>query len=209
MQKTEKKINKNINKGSERILLKLFKIFYTFFKIGLFTFGGGFAMIPLMEREIVENHSWIEKEKFIDAISITQSVPGAVAVNLSIFFGYNVAGFLGALVAVFGVALPSFIIILLIAVSFNRLSDNQVVLNIFKGIRPAVIGLILYAGMNLAKNIDWSLKLIITFLFVFIANSFLNISLIVLIVLVIFVGLIFSLRKNREEKNIQEYSEGY
>lgn len=198
----------DVDKNTESLLLRLVKIFVTFFRIGLFTFGGGFAMIPLMEREIVDNHGWIEKDKFIDAISITQSVPGAVAVNLSIFFGYNLAGFIGALVATIGVVIPSFIIILIIAAGFNKFSENPVLNNIFKGIRPAVVGLVLYAGIKLAKNINWSWKLALTFILVFIGNTFLNLSPITIVITVIIIGSIVSINKYRSiSKKSEEYHE--
>ena len=198
----------DVDKNTESLLLRLMKIFVTFFKIGLFTFGGGFAMIPLMEREIVDNHGWIEKDKFIDAISITQSVPGAVAVNLSIFFGYNLAGFIGALVASIGVVIPSFIIILIIAAGFNKFSENPILNNIFKGIRPAVVGLVLYAGTKLAKNINWSWKLAITFILVFIGNSFFSVSPITIVITVIIIGSILSINKYKHiSKKSEEYHE--
>lgn len=183
---------------------KLSSLFLTFFKIGLFTFGGGFAMIPLMEEEIVDNHGWIDKDKFIDAISITQSVPGAVAVNLAIFFGYDFAGLTGALAATIGVALPSFIIILLIAIGFNRFSEYQFVKNIFRGIRPAVVGLIVYAAVDLGKNISWSFKLIVTMVVVFILNALFNISPIIIIFIVIFLGLTFTIRNYTGKKGSKE-----
>ncbi|MFW5790616.1 MAG: chromate transporter [Bacillota bacterium] len=135
---------------------KLFKMFITFFKIGLFTFGGGLAMIPIMEKEFVDNQGWVDKERFVDAISITQTVPGSVAVNMSIFFGYNIAGIAGALIAAIGVALPSFFVILTIAMVFRNFNNNAIVQNILKGIRPAVVGLIIYAGLDLSKYIDWT-----------------------------------------------------
>ncbi|MEC9488959.1 MAG: chromate transporter [Halanaerobium sp.] len=176
-------------RGMKRGPVFLWTIFITFFKIGLFTFGGGFAMIPLMERDLVARHGWIGKDEFLDVISITQSVPGAVAVNLSIFFGYNLAGVVGALVAVTAVALPSFVIILLIAIGFSRFSDYQIVKNIFKGIRPAVVGLIIYAGLDLAKNITWSRIQLLVLLMVLLACLYFNLNPIILILLAILVGL--------------------
>ena len=91
-------------------------MFLTFFKIGAFTFGGGFAMIPIIQKEVVENKKWIKDEEFIDTISIAQSSPGPIAVNSSIFVGYKISGFPGALICTFGTVLPSFLIILVIAV---------------------------------------------------------------------------------------------
>lgn len=165
-------------------------LFLTFFKIGLFTFGGGFAMIPLMEREFVDNKRWIDRDKFIDSISVTQTVPGAVAINMSIYLGYSMAGVIGAIVAAAGVALPSFVIILIIAFGFNRYNQYPIVDRIFKGIRPAVAGLIVYAGIKLSKNVKWSPGILITFIFAVVANFFLGFNPVILIFIAIFVGII-------------------
>ncbi len=100
---------------------KVIKLFMSFFKIGLFTFGGGFAMIPLIEKEIVDTRKWIHREDIIDLFAISQSIPGAVAINTATLVGYKVAGRIGAIVATAGVALPSIVIISLIAVFFVRL----------------------------------------------------------------------------------------
>jgi chromate transporter len=120
----------------------LWEMFLTFFKIGAFTFGGGFAMIPIIQQEIVEKKGWIKEEDFIDTISIAQSAPGPVAVNSSIFVGYKIKGFSGALICTLGTVLPSFITILLIAKFFYQFKDNHIVEKVFLGIRPAVVALI-------------------------------------------------------------------
>ena len=98
--------------------------FTTFFKIGAFTLGGGYAMIPIIEREVVERHKWVDKEEFLDLIAISQSCPGVFAVNMSIFIGYKLRQMRGAVCATLGTALPSFLIILLIAMFFVRFQDN-------------------------------------------------------------------------------------
>lgn len=167
---------------------KLFKMFITFFKIGLFTFGGGLAMIPIFEKEFVDNQKWIEKEKLVNIISITQTVPGSVAINMSIFFGYSIAGFLGALVAVIGVALPSFIVILTIALIFSSFSDYIIVQNVLKGIRPAVVGLIFYAGYDLSKYIDWTPSLAATISCIIILGLIFAVNPAILILIAIFFG---------------------
>lgn len=168
----------------------LLKIFLTFFKIGMFTFGGGFAMIPLMEKEIVERQGWLEQEKFIDAISLTQTAPGAVAINLAIFLGFNMAGFVGAVVATIGVALPSFLIILAIAASFSQFRDNALVEQIFNGIRPAVVALIAYAGVKLSRTIEWTIFLAIILIFALFSRIVLGLSPIVLILVAAILGFI-------------------
>lgn len=126
--------------------------FATFFKMGLFTIGGGYAMIPLMEKEIVEERHWIDRDEFIDLMAVAQSAPGVFAVNISIFIGYKMAGVKGSIACATGNVLPSILIILLIALGFRHFKDNALVENIFKGIRPAVVALILVPTLNMART---------------------------------------------------------
>ena len=114
--------------------------FRVFFKIGLFTLGGGYAMIPQIEAEVVDKHKWMTREEFLDLISVAQSCPGALAVNMSVFIGYRLRKLRGAVCTTLGVSLPSFLIILLIAMFFHKFQDNAVVASAFNGIRPAVVG---------------------------------------------------------------------
>ncbi len=123
----------------------------TFLRIGAFTIGGGWAMIPLIEREVVGNRKWINKEEFLDAITLVQILPGVIAINTAVFVGYRIKGFKGSLAAVLGSSLPSFFIILAIAVFFTRFQDNETVIAIFKGIRPVVISLIFIPMLTTAK----------------------------------------------------------
>lgn len=169
---------------------KLVKLFTIFFRIGLFTFGGGFAMIPLIRREFVDKQGWIDEERFIDAISVTQTVPGAVAINLSIFFGYRLLGLAGAFTAAFAVALPSFLIILGIAAFFNNFSGHPLIDNIFRGIRPAIVALILYGGYQLSKSVKWTGSLVMTTVLALMAVSLLNISPVIIIFIVLLVSFI-------------------
>ena len=127
-------------------------MFKTFFKIGMFTLGGGYAMIPLIEAEVVEKHHWVSKEEFLDLIAISQSCPGVFAINISTFIGYKLKKTRGAITCALGTALPSFLIILLIAMFFHQFQDNPVVASIFRGIRPAVVALIAVPTFNLAKS---------------------------------------------------------
>ena len=126
--------------------------FATFFKIGLFTFGGGYAMIPLIESEVVEKHQWVTKEEFVDLIAIAQSCPGVFAINISTFIGYKLRRTVGAISCALGTALPSFVIILLIAIFFHQFEDNPVVAAMFRGIRPAVVALIAVPTFNMARQ---------------------------------------------------------
>lgn len=133
------------------------KLFVIFAKIGAFTLGGGVAMIPLIEREVVYKHKWIQDEDFLDMISIAQSAPGLIAVNVAIFIGHKIAGVKGSIVATIGSVVPPFIIILLVAAVFTTFQDNAAVQAVFKGIRPAVVALIAAPVIRMAvKNrLNW------------------------------------------------------
>ncbi|MFA4046594.1 chromate transporter [Prevotella sp. PCHR] len=126
--------------------------FKTFFRIGMFTLGGGYAMIPIIQGEIVERHKWMNEEEFLDVLAIAQSCPGVFAINISIFIGYKLRKIKGAVCTCLGTALPSFLIILLIAMFFHSFKDNCIVEAIFRGIRPAVVALIAVPTFNLAKS---------------------------------------------------------
>jgi chromate transporter len=128
------------------------KLFSTFFKIGAFTLGGGYAMIPIIEAEVVDKHRWISKEEFLDLIAIAQSCPGVFAINISVFIGYKLRKVHGAIWSALGTALPSFLIILMIAMFFHRFMDVPWVAAMFRGIRPAVVALIAVPTFNLAKS---------------------------------------------------------
>lgn len=137
------------------------KLFISFFKIGAFTFGGGWAMIPLIEREVVDKQNWIKREDFVDALAIAQSLPGVLAVNISILIGNKLQGLKGCLMATLGTILPSFLIILAIAIWFVQTYDNPVVERIFKGIRPAVVALIVSPVFSTAKTARINIKTVI------------------------------------------------
>ena len=126
--------------------------FRTFFKIGMFTLGGGYAMIPIIEEEVVNRHRWIGKEEMLDLIAIAQSCPGVFAINISIFVGYKLNKVRGAMMCALGTALPSFLIILAIAMFFHQFEDNRIVAALFRGIRPAVVALIAVPTFNLARQ---------------------------------------------------------
>lgn len=130
-------------------------LFWVFFKIGLFTIGGGYAMIPLINAEVIANN-WLENEMLINFIAISESTPGPFAINIATFVGTSTGGFWGAIFATLGVVMPSFIIILFIAVFFHKFTDKQVVKDAFYALRPAVIGLIFYAFFNLTRQTIFS-----------------------------------------------------
>ena len=137
------------------------QLFWSFFKIGLFTFGGGYAMIPLIQREVIDRTGWIRREEFLDLLTLAQSVPGPIAVNTSVFVGYKLHGLRGAAAALLGTVLPSFAIILAIAVFFAGIRHNPVVDAAFKGMRPAVVALIIGPVISLSQGMHRSMFLVI------------------------------------------------
>ena len=129
-----------------------FDLFFSFFKIGAFTLGGGYVMIPLIEKEVVENRKWIQQDDFTDMLALAQSAPGPIAINTAVFVGYKTKGFVGLIAAVSGVVIPSFVAILLIAIFFTDIKDNAIVERVFCGIRPAVVALIVVPVVNMLKK---------------------------------------------------------
>lgn len=132
-------------------------LFLTFFRIGLFTIGGGYAMIPFIEAEVVNKRQWIDRTLFTDLIAVAQSCPGVFAINISIFIGYRLRGVPGAIVTALGTALPSLIIILAIAMFFRNFQNVPWVAAMFAGIRPAVVALLAIPTWNMAKSAGVSL----------------------------------------------------
>ena len=130
------------------------ELFGTFFKIGAFTFGGGYAMVALLEHEFVEKKRWLTREEFLDMVAIAESTPGPVAVNSATYIGYKLAGVAGAAASTLAVCLPSFAVIYLISLFFDRFLQLTVVANAFKGIQACVIYLILSAGVKMLKNLQ-------------------------------------------------------
>lgn len=132
-------------------MISYWQIFLVFAKIGAFTIGGGMAMIPLIQNEIVRR-GWMKEEDFPDIIALSQSAPGLLAVNIAIFTGYRLKGSKGSIVATIASVLPSIIIILLIAMVFTGYQDNPTVISIFKGIRPVVVALIAVPMVQMARK---------------------------------------------------------
>lgn len=130
-------------------------LFWAFFKIGCFTFGGGYAMVPLIQREIIDKRGWVSEDDFLELLALAQSSPGPIAVNTSVFVGYKIKGVGGAVISTLGSVLPSFIIILIIAMYFADLREYPVVERAFRGMRPAVVALIAAPVYRLAKGMGW------------------------------------------------------
>lgn len=142
----------------------LLNLFWTFFKIGLFTFGGGYAMVAVIEREIVEKRKHIDQEEFLDLIAIAESTPGPIAVNSATYIGYKLGGVLGSFFATLGVVLPSFIIIFIISFFYEKFLALEYVSYAFKGIQACVAFLIISAGIKMLKGLKKNLFNVIMFI---------------------------------------------
>ena len=180
-------------------MTKLHELFWTFFKIGTFTIGGGYAMIPLMEQEIVDKRKWLSKEDFMDTMSLAQSMPGVFAVNMATNVGFRTRGFVGAFVAVIGNVLMPIFLILALAVFFRQFSDNPVVESIFKGIRPAVVALIAAPVFNMAKTAKISWRNFWIPVVAALLIWLLGVSPVIIILAAGLVGFIYSKIKGRKE----------
>lgn len=131
-------------------------LFFTFFKIGLFTFGGGYAMIALLEEEFIQRRKWLDKDEFLDMTAIAESTPGPVAINSATYLGYKLAKVPGAATATVAVCLPSFLIIYAISLFFEQFTQLTVIASAFKGIQVCVIYLLFSAGVRMLKSLDKS-----------------------------------------------------
>lgn len=154
MQKVQTITDVSVNKQNPapNRLYMLWSIFWTFFKISPVTFGGGYVMIPLLERELVERRKFVKSEEIADIFAVSESVPGSIAINSGTFIGYRLAGIPGAIAAMTGAVLPTFAILLLVAILFFGYREHPLVQAAFLGIRPAIVALILYAGYKIGKT---------------------------------------------------------
>ncbi len=136
---------------------ELIEILRSFLKIGAFTFGGGYAMIPIIQYEVVNRRKWLDEKEFVELLTIAQAAPGPISLNTAVFVGYKCKGYRGALAAIMGVVIPSFVIILLVAIFFHTMRDNRWVDAAFRGMRPAVVALIVAPIVGLTKGLHWVL----------------------------------------------------
>ncbi|MBE6198768.1 MAG: chromate transporter [Rikenellaceae bacterium] len=177
---------------------KFVELFLSFLKIGLFTFGGGYAMIPVIEREVVTRHHWVEERDFFDLLTLAQSAPGPISLNASVFVGYKMYGYWGALAALLGVALPSFLIILIVAIFFSQIRENPIVDAAFKGMRPVVVALMFAPVVGLAKGMKWWAMAVAAA--VATAVWYFGFSPIYLLIVAAVAGLLWAARKGKEVK---------
>ena len=169
----------------------LLKLLFTFFKIGLFSFGGGYAMIPFMQREIIEKHQWLSSSEFVDIIGISQMTPGPVSVNSATFVGYKVGGVVGSIFATLGITVISFILVSIASKAIDKFKESKYLKAALLGMRPVLIALIINAFISLAKDEYVDVKSIIVTLMVGGCLFSKKIHPIVIIVLAGLLGIIF------------------
>lgn len=193
----------------ERNQVMLFKLFYTFAKIGLFTFGGGYGMIAIVQDECVDKKKWITDDEFATVLTIAESTPGPIAINCATYTGYAQGGIAGSIAATFGVVLPSFVIIYLISSFFNNLLEFEIVANAFKGIQVGVGIIILRAGFNLYKKMKknaFTLAILIIACLIMLAINFLGLSFSTIYMLLIagVIGAVYGqIQRMKEGKKVQ------
>ena len=192
---------------NDNYFIRLLTLFLTFMKVGLFTFGGGYAMIPIIEEEVTKKRKWISEIEILDVIAISETTPGPIAVNTATYVGYKVAGIWGSILATLGLAIPSFAIIFVISYFYKDYMQWKVVQAAFKGLKIGVILLLLNAVIKLSKNFKISLIGAILFaiaLSVSLAFSIININFkytsLCLILLGILVGIVLTIIGKEREK---------
>lgn len=154
----------------------LLRLWFTFFYVGMFTIGGGYVMLPFLERELVDKHKWLSHEELIDIFALGQSTPGIIAINVATFVGVKKRGVVGGLVSTLGMVMPSFIIITLIALFWNDISDISVVEKFFSGVRVVVAGLLISAVYKLFRKSINDIVGVLIFLAAFVAIVFIHVS---------------------------------
>jgi len=178
----KKPSNVNSMKPGNVNLKLLLQIFITFFKIGPMTFGGGYAMIPLIEREVVERRGWINTRDIADIFAVAESIPGAIAINSATFIGYRLAGTRGAIVAMIGVLLPTFFIVVLLSLFFLQVQDHPKVEAAFVSIRATIVALITYAAFKIGRTAVVDKSTIALIVITFIVMVFLHVHPVLLII---------------------------
>ena len=179
----------------------LVELFFVFFKIGAVTFGGGLAMLPIIEKELVIKRKWVTKDTLLDYFAIGQATPGIIAVNVATFLGYSRAGILGAIIATLGVVTPSIIIISIIAKFLSGFSENITVKKALAGINVVVAALLTKVLWGFRKKIFSSILAFILFLLAFLGVAFFNVNTILIVVASIFIGLGFFFLNNNSSNS--------
>ncbi len=179
---------------------KVLKLFLTFLKIGAFTFGGGYAMIPIIQREMVEKHKWISDDDILDIIAIAESTPGPIAINSATFVGYQVAGFWGSVAATLGVVLPAFTIIYIISLFLRQFQNLKAVKFAFMGIRAGVLSLLINAVISMGKKCPKNLFSYILVALSFAAVAIFDVNVLFVIIACAVSGVIIAIANNHSKK---------
>ena len=186
-------------KGKEKLKASL-HLFMCFFRIGAFTFGGGYAMIPLIQTEVVEKKKWITDKDILDIIAISESTPGPISINAATFIGYKVCGFWGAFFSTFGLVLPSVVIISLLSMVLGLVENNKIVQYAFNGIRAGVLALIIKALISMYKQCPKNLFSYIVLALAFLVVAIFNINVIYVVIGCGVIGLVHSLIVTRRNE---------
>jgi chromate transporter len=186
---------------------KLLELFLVFFKLGAVSFGGGYAMVPLIEDEAVQKKKWVEKERIIDIFAVAGTLPGAIGLNSSGLVGYYVAGIPGAVIAMLGNVFPSVIIVLALSMLSSKFSTNPMVQAAFQGIRPAIIGLISFAAYKLGKTALSDRYCYVIALLAFLGMTFLKMNPIAVITLGAVAGVILTNLKSNSKVEVNRTTE--
>ncbi len=192
-------MNKESQNSENRFKLML-SLFWTFFKIGAFTFGGGYAMIPLIQKETAENKKWVTEDDILEIVAIAESTPGPIAINAATFVGYKVCGFAGALFSTLGVVLPSFLIISIISLVLKKFESVKVIKYAFFGIRAGVLALIVKALLSMYKKCPKNTVSYIVIAAAFILTALLKLNVLLVIVMCAVFGLVSSFIAERRTK---------
>lgn len=169
----------------------ILELFLAFFKIGLFSFGGGYAMLPFIQNQAIEVHGWLTTHEFLDILGIAQVTPGPISINTATFVGYRTGGVLGSIVATTAVILPSFIIVLIISFFIHKFKESRSVQNIFKGLRPIVLGLVASAAVDIGRGVFIDYKAVLISIGIFLILTFNKMNTIKILVFAGLLGVLF------------------
>lgn len=169
----------------------ILELFLAFFKIGLFSYGGGYAMLPFIQDQAIEVHGWLTTHEFLDILGIAQVTPGPISINTATFVGYRTAGVTGAIIATTAVVLPSSIIVLAISFFFHKFHKSKTVQNVFKGLRPIVLGLVASAAVDIGSEVFIDYKSVMLSIAVFLILLYKDVNTIVILALAGLLGVLF------------------
>ena len=196
-----------MEKREKATFREILTLFWTFLKIGLFTFGGGYAMIPMIEKELVEKKGWITSDEISVMVAIAEATPGPIAVNTATFVGYKKGGFWGSFFSTLGLVIPSFVVIIVISVFLSYVSGNVWVESAFKGIRAGVVALVINAGIKMTKQVEKAVATVILTVAAFALATFTGVDVVWIIIAGGLFGVIYQSVAARKSKKTKEEDE--